>query len=123
MRRTVVGVFTHRVGAEAALRRLEMRGFDAECLDECLVEGARSGHAERSHGATGALQRVTGRLLTIAEAVAPCLSCWCASCQGEVRVKVRANSSLEARAAREILGEAGARRPGFSGESWTNWNW
>ena len=104
MRQTVVGVFTQRISAEATLRRLEMRGFRAECIG----------------GPAMAPREFKSRL---AEAVRS-LSPWShAPRQGEVFVKVHAGSALEAQAARDILDASGALPPDGLGAKWTNWNW
>jgi hypothetical protein len=124
MRQTVVGVFTHQVSAEMTLRRLEMRGFDAESVSGPSTESpARCDDVERPSGACGTWRRIQARCLSLGKAAMSLLSFSQAPRQGEVHVKVRANSVLEAQAAREILHASGARQSGCLGEGWTNWNW
>jgi hypothetical protein len=124
MRQTVVGVFTHRVSADVTLRRLEMRGFDVECVSGPSMESpVRCDDVERSSGVSGAWRGTKARCLSLARAAMSLSSFSQAPRQGEVHVKVHANSVLEAQAAREILHASGARQSGCLGEGWTNWNW
>ena len=106
MRQTVVGIFTQQASAEATLRRLQMRGFEVEC-----VGGTRQ-PADAREPVPGIKARWRW-LFPFSQAPR----------QGEVQVKVHANSVLEAQAAREILRASGARQSGCLGEGWTNWNW
>jgi hypothetical protein len=116
MRQTVVGLFMQQAGADAALRRLEMRGFEVECVGGSSTAPMRSEGVERSSGVADTWQRIR----TTLRALAPFSQ---TPRPGEVHVKVRANSMLEAQAAREILRASGAQEAGCLGEGWTNWNW
>jgi hypothetical protein len=124
MRRTVVGVFMRRARADAALQRLAIKGFDAECPDglktACPSPIDRAVHWR---SAAEALRRVTECLLSIAKAAMPDLSRSCVSHEGEGHVKAHGSSALEAQTVREIPWAAGARRHGSSATAWTNWNW
>ena len=124
MRQTVVGVFTQAISAEATLRRLEMRGFRAECICgpamEPPVPADAAPLASSASSASKAPREFKSRL---AEAVRS-LSPWSrAPRQGEVFVKVHAGSALEAQAARDILDASGARQSDRLAAKWTNWNW
>ena len=124
MRRIVIGVFTQQGIAETTRRRLEMRGFHVEYVNETLVEVSPSPDvAVLSQGDSAVSWWIKKPLLAIAEATAAHLSRFRTPRRGEVHVKVRANSLLEAHAAREILREAGAQEPVRLGELWNNWNW
>ena len=122
MRQTVVGVFSQQDSMEATLRRLEMRGFRAECISATVNFPNDAPEAPR---APGAWRRIWSRLSRLDDAMrlswpwqrSPALR------PGEQLVKVHANSALEAQAAREILRASGAREAGGLGEGWTNWNW
>ena len=119
MRQTVVGIFTHRISAEVTLRRLEMRGFRAECIGAPPTAAVDEPPPDAGQPARG-LDVPLRRLARMAAS----LSSWLlAPRPGEVLVKVHAGSVLEAQAARDILRACGARESGGLGQGWTNWNW
>jgi len=124
MHRTVVGVFAQRISAEATLRRLEMRGFRAECVDGPAMEPpVAADAAPLASSASKVPREFKSRLAWAVRSLSP----WSHSPRhGEVFVKVHAGSPLEAQAARDILAAAGARlsdRLGTKWTKWTNWNW
>ena len=118
MRQTVVGVFTQRISAEETLRRLEMRGFHAECVGGPPATPVPAGVEPPASAASRA-----SRLSGLAKAARSLLPWSHAPRPGEVFVKVHAASALEAQAARHILLASGARQPDGPGAAWTNWNW
>lgn len=124
MRQTVVGVFMQKSSAEATLRRLEMRGFQAECIDGPTMEPlAQADAALLAPGKSKARHRFKSRPSGLTEALRS-LSPWSHTPRhGEVFVKVHAGSALEAQAARDILDASGARQSDGLGAKWTNWNW
>jgi hypothetical protein len=101
-----------------------MRGFRAECIiGPATRPPVQADPAPPASGAFETRRRFKARLSRLAEAVRS-LSPWShAPRQGEVFVKVRAGSALEAQAARHILHAAGAGEPADLGAKWTNWNW
>ena len=120
MRQTVVGVFSQQGSMEATLRRLEMRGFRAECIGAAVNVPNDAPEAPR---APGAWRGSWSRLSWLDNAMRLSWLRSAAPQPGELLVKVHANSALEAQAAREILRASGAREAGGLGQGWTNWNW
>lgn len=124
MRRIVIGVFARADRADMTCRRLEMRGFEVECVDGPPTEAGRSlDGVARSAAVREAPWRGNGRLFAIVRATMWYISRSQMPRRGEVHVKVRANTLLEAQAARDILDACGARAAGSWGEAWSNWNW
>jgi hypothetical protein len=115
MRQIIVGIFTQRVCAEATLRRLELRGFRAECVGAPATEDAPQ--APRARG------RLKERWLWLDEAIRWSWPWSRAPRQGELLVRVHVGSALEAQAAREILRASGASEASPRWEGWANWNW
>ena len=120
MRQNVVGVFTQQVSVEATLRRLELRGFRAECIGAPATE---LHDAQQVLRARGAWRRIKGRWQWLDEALRLLWPWSQAPRQGELLVKVHVGSALEAQAAREILRASGAQEASSLGKAWANWNW
>jgi len=122
MRQTISVVFPDQTCAATALRRLEMRGFNAEVAGAARSASVARSRIDATHraAAAGHVLRAVTRLARLAAASVRSALAPAGAGPGEIVVKVHVDTALEAQAARELIRACGARPTDALGGGWRN---